>query len=300
MEWLNYHHLLYFWIVTRTGSIVAASKELRLAPPTISNQIHQLEENLGERLFERTGHKLVLTDAGRLAARYAEDIFTLGQEFTATLRERPDSRPLRLCVGISDVLPKTIAYELIRPALSLSVPIHLVCKEGRPDHLLADLGLHEIDVALFDAPASSSASHLRASSHLLLESGVTFFAQPQLSALIKRFPRSLNGAPFFLPLENTTLRRDLEAWFHRHHLQPHVIGEFADLALLRVFALREAGVFAGPTMMESRFLQDGFHRIGETKEITMRFYAISVERQVRNPAVVAICQTVHQGKISLH
>jgi LysR family transcriptional regulator, transcriptional activator of nhaA len=289
MEWLNYHHLLYFWTVARTGSVVAASKELRLASPTISNQIRKLEDDLGEQLLRRSGRKLVLTDMGRIAMRYAEDIFSLGREFTSTMKERPTGRPLRFCVGIADVLPKTIAFRLLQPALQLQTPLHLICREDRPDHLLADLALHEVDVVLSDAPASPAAN-IRAFNHLLGESGVSFLGPKKFWGLKKGFPRSLDGAPFLLPLDNTALRRDLDEWFYSQNLRPAVMGEFADLALLRVFAEEGFGAFAIPTVMEEQMLRYGFHKIGGTKKITVRFYAISVERQVRHPAVVAVCE----------
>jgi LysR family transcriptional activator of nhaA len=289
MEWLNYHHLLYFWTVARTGSISAASKELRLASPTISNQIHKLEDSLGEKLLRRSGRRLVLTDMGRIAMRYAEEIFSLGQEFTRTMKERPTGRPLRFCVGIADVLPKTIAFHLLKPALRLPTPLHLICREDRPDHLLADLAVHEVDVVLSDAPATPAAN-IRAFSHLLGECGVTFLAPKKLSFLKKGFPRSLDGSPFLLPLGNTALRRDLDEWFHSQNVRPAVMGEFADLALLRVFAEEGFGSFAVPAVMEEQMRRYGFYRIGATANITVRFYAISVERQVPHPAVVAVCE----------
>ena len=289
MEWLNYHHLLYFWTVARTGSISAAGKELRLASPTISNQIRKLEDSLGEKLLRRSGRRLVLTDMGRIAMRYAEEIFSLGQEFTSTMKDRPTGRPLRFCVGIADVLPKTIAFQLIKPALSLATPIHLVCREDRPDHLLADLAVHEVDIVLSDAPASPAAN-IRAFNHLLGECGVTFLAPAKLEFLKKGFPGSLDGSPLLLPLNNTALRRDLDAWFHNKNLRPNIVGEFADLALLRVFAEAGLGVFAVPTVMVEQMRRFGFCKIGVTKDITVRFYAISLERHVRHPAVVAVCE----------
>ena len=294
MEWLNYHHLLYFWSVARTGSISAASKELRLASPTISNQIHQLEDSLGEKLLRRSGRRLVLTDMGRIAMRYAEEIFSLGQEFTSTMKERPTGRPLRFCVGIADVLPKVIAFHLIEPALRLRTPLHLICREDRTDHLLADLAVHDVDVVLSDTPASPAAN-IRAFNHLLGECGVTFVAPKKLAFLKTGFPRSLEGAPFLLPLDNTALRRDLDEWFHSQKLRPAVMGEFADLALLRVFAEEGFGMFAVPSVMEDQMRRYGFYKIGATTSITVRFYAISVERQVQHPAVVAVCDAARNG-----
>ncbi|MBZ5664081.1 MAG: transcriptional activator NhaR [Acidobacteriia bacterium] len=297
MEWLNYHHLLYFWTVARTGSISAASKELGLASPTISNQIRKLEDNLGEELLRRSGRKLVLTDMGRIAMRYADEIFSLGQEFASTMRERPTGRPLRFCVGIADVLPKTIAFRLIEPALRLRTPVHLICREDRPDHLLADLAVHDVDVVLSDAPASPAAN-IRAFNHLLGECGVSFLAPKKLAFLKKGFPRSLDGAPFLLPLDNTALRRDLDEWFHSQKLRPAVMGEFADLALLRVFAEEGYGVFAVPSVMEDQMRRYGLSKIGATSTITIRFYAISVERQVRHPAVAAVCEVARNSLFS--
>jgi LysR family transcriptional regulator, transcriptional activator of nhaA len=294
VEWLNYHHLYYFWTVARTGSIAAASKELRLASPTISNQISKLEDNLGEELLRRSGRKLVLTDMGRIAMRYADEIFSLGQEFTSTMKERPTGRPLRFCVGIADVLPKVIAFRLIEPALRLPTPVHLICREDRPDHLLADLAVHDVDVVLSDAPASPAAN-IRAFNHLLGECGVSFLAPKKLAFLKKGFPRALDGAPFLLPLDNTALRRDLDEWFHSQKLRPAVMGEFADLALLRVFAEEGFGGFAVPSVMEDQMRRYGFCRIGATTQITIRFYAISVERQVRHPAVVAVCEAARNS-----
>jgi LysR family transcriptional activator of nhaA len=289
VEWLNYHHLLYFWTVARTGSIAAASKELRLAPPTISNQIRKLEDDLGEQLLQRSGRQLVLTEMGRVAMRYADEIFSLGQEFSSAMKERPTGRPLRFCVGIADVLPKVIAFHLIEPALRLQFPIHLICREDRPDHLLADLAVHDVDVVLSDVPASPSAN-IRAFNHLLGECGVTFFAPKKLAFVKRGFPRSLDGAPFLLPLDNTALRRDLDEWFHSQDLRPTVVGEFADLALLRVFAEEGLGAFAAPSVMEEQLRRYGFHKIGVTADISVRYFAISVERQLRHPAVVAVCE----------
>lgn len=226
--------------------------------------------------------------------RYAEEIFSLGQEFTSAMKERPTGRPLRFCVGIADVLPKTIAFHLIEPAMHLHVPIHLICREDRPDHLLADLAVHDVDVVLSDAPASPS-GNIRAFNHLLGECGVTFLAPKKLAFMKNKFPRSLDGAPYLLPLDNTALRRDLDEWFHVRNLRPTVVGEFADSALLRVFAEEGFGAFAVPTVMEERMRRYGFYRIGVTQDIAVRFFAISVERQLQHPAVVAVCDAARNN-----
>ncbi len=294
MEWLNYHHLLYFWTVARKGSIAAASEELRLAAPTISNQIRKLEDSLGEKLFQRSGRALVLTDMGRIAMRYADEIFSLGQEFTDTMKDRPTGRPLRFCVGIADVLPKLIAYKLLEPAFKLGQAVRIICREDRPDHLLADLAVHDLDVVLSDSPVSPSAN-IRAFSHLLGECGVAFFATKGVDLEPRRFPKCVNGARLLVPTDNSAFRRNTDEWLAAHDLRPVVIGEFEDFALLRAFAEEGFGMFAAPAVIEKQLRRYGFKRIGKTDEIRVRFYALSVERRVQHPAVAAICAGAQHG-----
>jgi LysR family transcriptional activator of nhaA len=297
MEWLNYHHLLYFWTVARTGSIAAASEELRLAVPTISNQIRKLEDSLGEKLFRRSGRGLALTDKGRIAMRYADTIFTLGREFADTMKDRPTGRPLRFCVGIADVLPKLIAYKILAPAFRLGTPIRIICREDRPEHLLADLAVHDLDVVLSDSPVSP-ASSIRVFSHLLGECGVAFFAPQSVQLERRRFPKCIDGVPLLVPTDNCAFRRSLDEWLVTHNIRPVVIGEFEDFALLRAFAEEGFGIFAAPSVIESQLRRYGFRKIGKTEEIRVRFYALSVERKLQHPAVVAICEAAKQELFS--
>lgn len=293
MEWLNYHHLLYFWTVARTGSVAAASAELGLASPTISNQIRKLEENLGEKLFERSGRRLVLTDMGRVAMRYADEIFSLGREFTDTMRDRPTGRPLRFSVGIADVLPKLLAYRVLEPVFRLRSPVRIICREDRPDHLLADLAVHDLDMVLSDSPVSPAAN-IRAFSHPLGECGVSFFAAREMSVTRRRFPKVLDGTPFLVPTDNAALRRNLDEWFNAENIHPNIVGEFEDLALLHVFAEHAFGAFAAASVMDDQIRAYGFRRIGRTDAIRVRFYAISMERKLQHPAVVAVCDGARQ------
>lgn len=295
MEWLNYHHLLYFWVVARTGTISKASAELRLAPPTISAQIKRLEENLGEKLFAKRGRRLVLTDMGHVVFRYAEDIFALGRELTDTVRGRPTGRPQRLRVGVADVLPKRIAYRLIQPALNLAGPVRVICREDRPDRLVAELAVHELDLVLSDAPIGPTI-RVQAFNHLLGECDVSFYGKPDLAAAYRRrFPHCLNGAPFLLPSDSTALRPSLDEWFASEQIRPEVVGEFDDFALLRVFGEAGAGFFAAPSLLDGEMRQQfGFKRIGRTDAVRGRFYAISVERKIKHPAVVAICDAARE------
>ncbi len=291
MEWLNYHHLLYFWTVARTGSIARASRELRLAQPTISGQLRTLEEYLGEKLFNRVGRGLALTDVGQVVYRYADEIFSLGRELNDVLKGRPRGRPLRLLVGISDALPKLIAYRLLQPALAMSDPIRLVCHEDKPERLVTELSSHSVDMVLTDSPLTA-ATRVRAFNHLLGSCGVTLFASRELASVYRRkFPKSLDGAPFLLPLENATLRRSLEQWFEANGIHPKVVGEFQDSALMGTFGQGGVGVFAAPSAIEKEVrLHYRVRVIGRVESIVERFYAISIERKLKHPAVVAISE----------
>ncbi|MFM8412443.1 MAG: LysR family transcriptional regulator, partial [Alphaproteobacteria bacterium] len=210
MEWLNYHHLLYFWMVAREGSLVAAAKVLRLSHPTLSAQVRALEDHLGEQLFSRSGRRLELTEAGRVAFRFADEIFSLGREMVDTVRGRTTAKTLRLDVGVSDVVPKSIVRRLLAPALALPVEVHLVCREDAFERLLADLAVHALDVVIADGPVPSG-SKVKAHHHLLGETGVGLFGTRELVARHRRdFPASLDGAPVLLPLETMALRRGLD------------------------------------------------------------------------------------------
>jgi len=295
MEWLNYHHLLYFWTVARTGSITKAAKELLLAPPTISAQVSRLEDSLGEKLFARSGRRLILTEVGEVVFRYAQDIFSLGRELRDALKGFPTSHPMRLVVGVADVLPKGVIYRLVEPALQLGLPVHLVCREDPFDRLLALLALQEVDLVLSDAPIGPEIK-IRAFNHLLGECGITFLGPHGLPAAYRqRFPLSLHGAPMLLPTDNTAIRRSLDEWFDSNGIQPQIAGEFEDDALLREFAKAGAGLFPTPSVFERDLLRSyNFQRIGRTQAVRARFYAISIERKIKHPAVVAICETARR------
>jgi LysR family transcriptional regulator, transcriptional activator of nhaA len=295
MEWINYHHLLYFWAVAREGGLVAAGKVLRLSHPTLSAQIHALEEQLGERLFTKVGRKLALTEAGHVAFRYADEIFSLGREMVDTVKGRSTGQPLRLDVGIADAVPKLVVRRLLQPALALAEPVRLVCHEDAHEKLLADLSLHSLDIVISDAPVPPGSS-VRAFHHLLGETGVSFFGTKALARTHRRgFPASLDGAPLLLPLENLTLRRALNQWFDRQGVKPRVVAEFEDGALLKVFGGDGLGIFTAPTVVEREVIrQYGVALIGRTTQVRERFYAISVERRLKNAAVVAICDAARE------
>jgi LysR family transcriptional activator of nhaA len=296
MEWLNYHHLFYFWTVMREGSLTAASVRLSLAPSTVSAQLSRLEETLGGKLFRRAGRNLEPTDLGRLVFRYADEIFSLGREMLDTIRGRPVAGPLSLKAGVVDVLPKLIVRRLLEPALQLPERVKLVCLEDKEDALLAELAMHSLDVVLSDAPLRAGLS-VKAYSHLLGECGITFFAVEKLAARLReKFPQSLHEAPMLLPMEMTALRGGLERWFATLGIRPAIAGEFDDSALLNVFGQEGDGVFVAPTVIEPEVLrQHKVQVIGRTQAVKERYYAISVERIIKHPAVAAILEAARHN-----
>jgi len=295
MEWLNYHHLLYFWTVVREGSASAASRKLRVAQPTVSEQLKTLEEMLGLELFSRSGGKLVLTEDGAHVYRYADEIFTLGQELQDSLSGRPAQRTPRLMVGITDSVPKLVASRLLEPVLRLKDEVRIICHENTQERLLAELAVHALDVVVADAPVASD-SGVRAYSHLLGDSGVTLFApREQAERLRRHFPKSLQGVSLLLPTENNSLRRALMQWLADADIQPRIRGEFQDSALLKAFGQLGAGVFPGPTLIEQEIQrQYGVEVVGRVDEVRERFYAITVERRLHHPAVQAIYRAARE------
>ena len=289
MDWLNYHHLLYFWTVVRQNSVTRASQELHLTQPTLSAQIHTLEAAVGEKLLTRSGRGLVLTERGRIVYRYADEIFSLGRELQETLRDKPSGRPLRLTVGVVDVVPKMVTYRLLKPVLEMSGAVQVTCRQDKLERLLADLALQGMDVVLSDSPVPPT-SRVRVFEHVLGECGVSILGT---RALVKRygknFPHGLNGSPMLLPTENTALRRSLDNWFTSLRIRPTIVGEFEDSALLKTFGEAGAGLFAGPAVIET----DLCHRrkvvaAGRTGDVRVRYFAISLERRIRHPALATI------------
>jgi LysR family transcriptional activator of nhaA len=301
MEWLNYHHLLYFWMVVRTGSVAAASSELRLAPPTISAQIRRLEEQLGEKLLRRSGRHVVPTEMGQLVYRYADEIFALGRELLDITRGRPTGGPMHVVIGVHDVIPKSIARWLIEPALKLPTAVRIICREGSTEQLLADLSVHRVDVVLADSPISPDVK-VRAYNHLLGESALSFLGTPDLVRKYRPgFPKSLHEAPMLLPTPNTAVRRTLEQWFDTLDIRPRVVGEFDDSELCWEFGSTGLGLFSAPLVLETHLarLYD-VQRVGWAPDVSSRFYAISVERKLKHPAAIAICETARHTLFAKH
>lgn len=295
MERLNYHHLLYFWMVAREGSVARAAVELRLAQPTLSGQIRALEAALGERLLERVGRGLRLTEMGRLVFGYADEIFGLGRELLESVKGQPTGRPLRLAVGVAESLPKLVAYRLIEPALTLPHPVRLEVRVQSTERLLLSLALHDLDVVLTDRVAPPGVS-VRAFNRLLGDCGVTLIAAPKLAVRYRKgFPRSLEGAPFLLPGESGTLRRGLEQWLEKQQLHPRIIGEFDDSTLIEVFGQAGRGIFATPSIVEDSVCrQYGVKIVGRLERVRERFYAVSAERRLKHPAVIAITESARR------
>ena len=301
MEWLNYHHLLYFWTVVREGSISKAATHLRLAQPTVSAQVRQFEHALGETLLERRGRQVAVTEVGRLVFRYADEIFGLGRELQETLKGRPTGRAPRLRVGVANAVPKLIVYRLLRPAVEGETPIHVMCHEGQPEALVAQLATHTIDVVISDMPAPPNAN-VKVFSHLLGESDTSFFAAPALARRLRRsFPQSLHQTPMLLPMPATELRRALEQWFQTLRISPAIAGEFEDSALLKAFGESGRAVFPAPTAIAPEVCRHyGVTIVGETPAVRERYYALSAERRVTHPGVVALSATARVDLFAAH
>ncbi len=295
MDWLNYHHLLYFWSVAKEGSISRAADALHLSQPTVSTQISKLEKAMGVSLFDRRGRNLVLTDTGQTVYRYADEIFSLGREMVDAVQGQASEQTIRLMVGVPDVLPKLIVYQLLKPALQLDEKVKLICHEGKLNDLLSDLALHRLDIVLADSPLTSQIN-VRAFNHLLGQCCVTVFGTPKLARKFKNgFPQSLSGAPMLLPTQTTMLRRSLDQWFDEHDIHPEVAHEFEDSAVLKVFGQEGEGLVVVPSAMEKEVeRQYSLKPIGRIEEIVERFYAISIERRLKHPAVVAISQAAKE------
>ncbi|MCA9601375.1 MAG: LysR family transcriptional regulator [Polyangiales bacterium] len=291
MNWLNYHHLYYFWTVAREGSLASASATLSLSQPTLSVQIKALEQALGEKLFDRSGRRLVLTDIGRLVHRYAEDIFALGREMTETVRSAHTGRPARLRVGVANSIPKLVTHFLLRPVLDGTfADVQVACFEDKPTQLILDLAAHHLDLVLCDAPIPSEMS-VRGYNQLLGESSVSLFGEPSIAARYRRrFPGSLAGAPVLLPTPNSATRREIDHWFERNEIVPRVVAEIDDSALQKLLAQEGHGLIAAPSILESELERVyGLVPVHALDPVVERYFAITVARKFHHPALEAIC-----------
>jgi len=292
---INFRHLFYFWVVAKEGGITRAAERLHLAVQTISSQLTLLEQSLGKTLFSQQGRRLVLTEAGRLALSYADQIFLLGEQMQEALNAA-DSGRIRLTVGISDSLPKLSAYRMLEAAMGIDKKVHLVCYEDQFEALLADLALHKLDVVLTDREVPSG-SAMKIFSHRLFDSEMVVVAAPNLAAKYREgFPGNLNGAPFLLPARNNALRGKIDEWFMQHHARPDVVGEFEDNALLNTFGRRGHGLFFAPaTLAQEVAEQFGAVEVGKVASVREQFYAISNDRKIKHPAVEAIIASAQKA-----
>jgi len=291
MAALNFKHLRYFWMVAKAGSIARASEQLHLTPQSISGQLTTLEEALGVQLFQRAGRKLELTETGRRTLSYADEIFTLGDELVDMLHDPPAQRALVFKVGVADVVPKSVAYRLVAPALRIDAPVRLVCREGPLNSLLAELAVHRLDMVIADR-AMPANLNVRGYNHFLGESGLSVFAAPGLAAGLKGdFPDCIDNAPFLLPGADVAIRARLMQWFDDQRIRPRVVGEFDDSALLKAFGQAGSGLFVAPTAIADYVCtQYGVRTLGAIDAVQEQLYAITTQRRLTHPAVIAISQ----------
>lgn len=289
---INYKQLYYFWNVAKYGGITRASEQLHLTPQTISGQISELEQALETTLFDRSGRRLKLTSAGQLAYSHADEIFHIGKELEALMKGHQEESDLKFRVGVSDVIPKSIAYRLLAPAIHLEEPVKLLCLESKLELLFADLALHKIDLIVSDRPLPTELG-IKGFSHFLGESRMAFYAEAGLAeALGPNFPQSLNGAPLLLPGSESAMRISIDRWLTKHKLQPYIKGEFDDTALMKAFAEEGLGVFPAPEVIATEVARHhGVKMISALEDVSCRYYAISVQRKLSHPAVVAISES---------
>jgi LysR family transcriptional activator of nhaA len=289
MEWLNYHHLFYFWTTVKSGSISAAAETLQLARPTVAAQIKGLEKSFGQNLFRKQGRGLVLTEFGTQVHEYAEEIFAVGHELREFVKTGNTGNRKRFAVGLADVVPKHIAFELLKPAMRMKERPRAVCYEGKLIDLLADLALHRLDLVISDAPAPPTLD-FKVYNHKLGECGLSMLAVPSLAKQYRKgFPKSLTDAPTLLPTDHTAVRRSLDIWMDGREIFPDIVAEFEDSALLKVFGQAGEGIFPVPTAIEELIKkQYGVHLVGRVPEVLDKFYAISAEKRVQHPATSMI------------
>jgi LysR family transcriptional activator of nhaA len=298
MNWLNYHHLRYFWAVAREGSLRKASEKLRVSQPSMSAQIQSLQQAFGEKLFRRSGRTLALTEMGHVVFGYADEIFSLGEELMNTVGGRSADRSIKFNVGIADSVPKLVAKEILKPAFSHVPRVQVVCHEGKVEDLLAQLATLRLDMVLADEPASTSLK-FKTFNHLLGTSDVTFCAVPGLARKLRKgFPKSLDDAPALLPTHNTNLRRSLEKWFQATGIRPRTVGEFEDAALMTVVAGDGLGFMPTASVVNKELARYKLEIIGTTEKCQDQFYAISAERRLTHPAVVLVTQSARQELFS--
>jgi LysR family transcriptional activator of nhaA len=296
MDWMNYHHLLYFWMVAREGTIQRAAEKLHIGQPAISTQLRSLEESLGQKLFQKSGRNLQLTETGKTVFRYADEIFSLGRELMDTLKGHPAGKPVRFTVGVVDVMPKLMARRLLEPALQLSENLQLVCVENSLEELLTQLMLHNLDIVLSDVPVTAAVK-VRAYNHLLGDSTVGLFAHKEVARKYRKgFPGSLNGAPFLMQRRTSAVRRAIDSWLEKSDLRPTLRAEFDDTALMKAFGQTGEGIFPGAMAISDEICrQHEVEFIGELDGVREQFFAISAERKIKHPAVLAIASTARTG-----
>lgn len=291
MEWLNFHHLRYFWMVARKGGVRRAAEVMHVSQPSVSAQLRLLEESLGQKLFRRSGRNLVLTETGQLVLNYADEIFSTGRELISAIKQRPGKYPLKLNIGLTDAFPKLIAFQILRETFRSDEAVHVICREGEIGPLVNHLQAHRLDIVLADEPASSTLK-ARTFNHRLGRSGMTFCAVPTLAAKLRRnFPHSLNDAPALLPTTNMGMRSTLDTWFDTHQVRPRLVGEFEDSALMQVCATGGRGFTVVHTVVERAALRHyNLRVIAKVEDCGTDFYAITAERRVKHPAAAAITE----------
>lgn len=295
----NYNHLLYFWTAVREGGIGRAAESLHITPQTISGQIKLLERELDGPLLQKQGRRVVPTGLGQTVFEYADELFALGQDLVRAAQGAAPRERRSVTIGVSDVVPNLITWRIVAPLMQGDRPFRVVCHTGGLDTLVAELAAGKLDFVVTSSALPANAG-LRAFSHFLGECDVTFFAATALARKLRKdFPASLEQAPFLLPTNRSPNRRVLDTWFLQQGVTPRIVGEFDDSALVKSFVQGGAGVFAAPSAIEGEIVrQYKVQVVGRTDDMHARFYVLSMERQIRHPAVLAITERARASLFS--
>lgn len=286
MNKINYHHLLYFYTIAQEGSITKAAQKLHLTPQTISGQLSAFEHYLDIQLFNRRGKRLQLNETGQLVFSYAEDIFSLGNELQQLLKNNQTDKQVAVTVGVTDVIPKVLAFDLLTVLFNLKEDIKLICREGEFDILMKELALSKIDLILSDRPITPGTA-IKAYTHLLGETGLTFYSDKRTAKqLSKNFPLSLDKAPFLISGDKSNQKINLMTWFEELRITPKIVAEFDDSALMKYFGQSGRGIFCTPSSIEEHIVKHyNVGVIGSTENVKERYYIISPERKIKHPGV---------------
>ncbi len=286
MQWLNYHHLYYFYVIAKEGSIAKAAIKLNVGQPALSTQLRQLEESLGKNLFERKKQRLFLSEPGRIAFEYADQLFRLGSEMVEVLQDRLQNNRIHVQIGALDSVPKPVIMDVVMQAHK-----HGNCTvsvlEGAGGDLLRELSAHQLDLLLSNYPPNVDFQSVYARSVAKLE--VVVCAAPEFKHLKKNFPHSLDGQPFIFPTIHSKLRRDLDHYFKVNQIRVDRIAETQDTSLQKLLGQKGVGLIPITQLATEDLVQEKkLIVLGKLPGIYEEIWLMSANRKIGNPIAASL------------